>query len=65
MRTCWWLRLSRLRGAIMLYDIENPARPQLIPRYETHNTINGEHTAQVTRLDGRLYAFLSINPRGV
>jgi hypothetical protein len=52
------------RGAIVLYDIGNPARPQLIRRYETPNTINGVHTAQVTRVDGRLYAFLSVNPRG-
>jgi len=64
MRTCWWLRLSRLRGAILLYDIENPARLQLIRRYETPNSINGEHSGQVTRVDGRLCEFLSINPRG-
>ncbi len=52
------------RGAIVLYDITAPARPVLIGRYETPNTANGVHTAQVSRVDGRLYAFLCINPRG-
>jgi hypothetical protein len=52
------------RGAIVLYDLTNPARPQFIGRYETPNTSNGVHTAQVTRVAGRLYAFLAIDPRG-
>ena len=51
------------RGAIMLYDATNPARPQLLGRYETANTANGVHTAQVSSVSGRLYAFLCINPR--
>ncbi len=52
------------RGAIVLYDLTNPVRPQFIGRYETPNTSNGVHTAQITRVAGRLYAFLSIDPRG-
>ncbi len=52
------------RGAIVLYDLATPARPTLIGRYETPNTANGVHTAQVTRVNGRLYAFLCIDPRG-
>lgn len=52
------------RGAIVLYDLADAAHPQLIGRYETPNTANGVHTAQVTRVDGRLYAFLAIDPRG-
>ncbi len=51
-------------GAIVLYDLANPARPEFIGRYETPNTVNGVHTAQVARVDGRLYAFLCIDPRG-
>lgn len=51
------------RGAIVLFDATNPARPQLIGRYETANTANGVHTAQVSSVNGRLYAFLSIDPR--
>jgi hypothetical protein len=52
------------RGAIVLYDITTPTRPVLIGRHETPNTMNGVHTAQVSRVDGRLYAFLCIDPRG-
>jgi hypothetical protein len=51
------------RGAIVLYDLADPRRPVLIGRYETPNTVNGVHTAQVTRVGGRLYAFLCIDPR--
>jgi hypothetical protein len=52
------------RGAIVLYDIADPVKPVLIGRYETPNTVNGVHTAQVSRVNGRLYAFLCIDPRG-
>ena len=52
------------RGAIIIADIADPAHPQLISRYETANTQNGVHTAQVSRVGGRLYAFLAIDPRG-
>jgi hypothetical protein len=52
------------RGAIVMYDVSDPIRPQLIGRYETPNTQNGVHTAQVSRVDGRLYAFLCIDPVG-
>lgn len=52
------------RGAVLLFDLSNPARPVLLTRYETPATANGVHTAQVTRVDGRLLAFLCIDPRG-
>ena len=52
------------KGAIVMYDLTAPTRPLLIGRYETPNTINGVHTAQVSRVNGRLYAFLCIDPRG-
>jgi hypothetical protein len=52
------------RGAIVMYDLTNPAKPVFIARYETVNTVNGVHTAQVSRVGGRLYAFLCIDPRG-
>jgi hypothetical protein len=51
-------------GAIVLYDVATPARPVLIGRYQTPNTANGVHTAQVSRVGARLYAFLCIDPRG-
>jgi hypothetical protein len=50
-------------GSIVLYDLTNPVKPQLITRYLTPNTANGVHTAQVSRVDGKLYAFLCIDPR--
>lgn len=50
-------------GAIAIYDLTDAAHPQFIRRYETPNTVNGVHTAQVTRVGGRLYAFLCIDPR--
>ena len=53
-----------LHGAIVICDLADPAHPQFIARYETANTQNGVHTAQVARVNGRLYAFLSIDPRG-
>ena len=51
------------RGALILCDISDPAHPQFLSRYETANTQNGVHTAQVSRVAGRLYAFLAIDPR--
>ena len=52
------------RGAIVLYDLADASRPLFLLRYETPNTVSGVHTAQVSRVAGRLYAFLAINPRG-
>lgn len=52
------------RGAIVLYDLADAAHPKFISRHESPNTANGVHTAQVSRVGGRLYAFLCIDPRG-
>ena len=52
------------RGALLVFDLANSARPVLLTRYETAATANGVHTAQVSRVDGRLLAFLCIDPRG-
>jgi len=49
-------------GSIMIYDLANPVKPQLITRYTSPNTNPGVHTAEVQRVNGRLYAFLSIDP---
>ena len=48
-------------GSIMLYSLANPRKPQLITRYSTALTDPGVHTADVTRVNGRLYAFLSVD----
>lgn len=51
-------------GAIVFCDLVDPAHPQFVSRYESASTQNGVHTAQVSRVNGRLYAFLAIDPRG-
>jgi len=48
-------------GSIMLYSLANPRKPQLITRYATALTDPGVHTADVARVNGRLYAFLSVD----
>jgi hypothetical protein len=49
-------------GSIVIYDLADPINPQLITRYATASTQPGVHTAEVQRVGGRLYAFLSIDP---
>jgi hypothetical protein len=52
-------------GSIMIYSLANPVKPQLITRYSTALTDPGVHTAEVQRVNGRLYAFLCIDPSSV
>ena len=49
-------------GSIMIYNLADPTKPQLISRYTTPLTDPGVHTAEVQRVNGRLYAFLCIDP---
>lgn len=49
-------------GSIMIYDLADPVKPSLITRYTTSRTNPGVHTAEVQRVNGRLYAFLSVDP---
>ena len=51
-------------GSIMIYSLADPANPDLISRYATTLTAPGVHTAEVQRVNGTLYGFLSINPGG-
>lgn len=53
---------ERQNGSIVIYDLANPLKPTRIARYLTPNTTNGVHTAEVARVNGTLYAFLSIDP---
>ncbi|HJQ09638.1 MAG TPA: hypothetical protein VJ840_01280 [Gemmatimonadaceae bacterium] len=48
-------------GSIMLYSLANPRKPQLIGRYYSALTDPGVHTAEVARVNGRLYAFLCVD----
>ncbi|MFL5539557.1 MAG: LVIVD repeat-containing protein [Longimicrobiaceae bacterium] len=49
-------------GSIVIYDLANPAHPAFLTRYADEDLRAGVHTAEVARVDGTLYAFLSIDP---
>lgn len=53
---------ERSSGSMMIYGLADPVNPQLISRYTTALTDPGVHTAAVQRVNGVLYAFLSIDP---
>ena len=55
---------ERANGSIVIYDLANPLKPVRRTRYQTPNTSNGVHTAEVARVNGTLYAFLSIDTPG-
>ena len=49
-------------GSIAVYDLSNPRKPQLISRFTNDQTAGGVHTAELGRVNGKLYAFLAIDP---
>ena len=49
-------------GSIMIYSLADPVKPLLISRYTSALTNPGVHTAEVQRVNGKLYAFLCIDP---
>ncbi len=51
-------------GSIAVYDLANPVKPQLVSRFKSTNTIPGVHTAEVQRVNGKLFAFLCVDPGG-
>ena len=51
-------------GSLVLYDLTNPRHPTLVTRFEHADIANGVHTAEVQTVNGRVYAFLCIDPRG-
>lgn len=54
---------ERATGSIVVYDLADPARPQFVSRHMSSNTTNaGVHTVKLGRVNGVLYAFLSVNP---
>ena len=50
-------------GTVVIYDISNARKPVLVTRFQNADITNGVHTAEVQPVNGRLYAFLSIDPR--
>lgn len=55
---------ERTNGSILLYSLADPRKPALITRYSSPNTALGVHTAEIGRVNGKLYGFLSIDPGG-
>jgi len=53
---------ERQNGSIVIYGLTDPLEPTRITRYQTANTTDGVHTAEVARVNGTLYAFLSVDP---
>ncbi len=49
-------------GSILIYDLADPRHPVLKKRYSTANTSPGVHTAEIGRVNGKLFGFLSIDP---
>jgi hypothetical protein len=51
-------------GSIVIFSLANPALPVQIARFHNSDTDPGVHTAEVQAVNGTLYGFLSIDPRG-
>lgn len=49
-------------GGISVYDRGDPAHPKLLSHFANGDTQAGVHTAKLGRVNGTLYAFLSIDP---
>lgn len=49
-------------GSIAVYGLGDPERPNALSRFTSSSTTGGVHTAEVARVGGRLYGWLSVNP---
>ena len=49
-------------GGIGIYSLTDPRKPQLVKQYTSDNLQYGVHTAEVARVNGRLYAFCAVDP---
>jgi hypothetical protein len=49
-------------GSIVIYSRADSAHPQLLSRFTNANTSRGVHTVKLGTVNGRHYAFLSVNP---
>lgn len=48
-------------GSLLIYSLADPRKPVLLSRFSTGVTL-GVHTAEIGRVNGKLYGFLSIDP---
>jgi hypothetical protein len=53
---------ERVPGSIAIYDLTDPRKPKLLSTFSNGDTNPGVHTAEVGRVNGKLYAFLAIDP---
>lgn len=53
---------ERAGGSIVIYSLADPAKPALITQFHTADTDPGVHTAEIARVGGKLYGFLSVDP---
>jgi hypothetical protein len=53
---------ERFGGSLALYSLADPAHPVLLSQFHSSDTEPGVHTAELARVGGTLYAFLSIDP---
>ena len=56
------VRTEYCDGSLALFDLTNPRHPTPGARYSTTEMSYGVHTAEVGRVSGKLYAFLSADP---
>ena len=53
---------ERFGGSLVLYSLADPAHPTFISQFHSADTDPGVHTAEIERVGGKLYAFLSVDP---
>jgi len=51
-------------GSIVIYDLTDPLKPRQLSRFSSVDTSPGVHTAELARVNGKLYAFLCVDPGG-
>ena len=49
-------------GSLAIYSLANPRQPVLVTRYSSAEILPGVHTAEIARVNGKLYGFLCIDP---
>lgn len=55
---------ERNGGSIVTFDLTDARHPRLVSRFTNQETDPGVHTAEIGRVNGKLYAFLAIDPVG-
>ncbi|HUQ20699.1 MAG TPA: hypothetical protein VM099_13875 [Gemmatimonadaceae bacterium] len=53
---------EKAQGSIAIYDLTNPLKPHLLSQFRNDDLATGVHTAAIQRVNGKLYAFLSVDP---